>query len=74
MVFDLTIVRQGPTLSNCARSSLIAPVTLEKINKALFSIDAAKAPGLDDFNAKFYTETWPIIKLDIYAAVIDFFL
>lgn len=28
---------------------------------------------MDGFNAKFYTKTWPIIKHDIYAAVLDFF-
>ncbi|XP_010694718.1 uncharacterized protein LOC104907481 [Beta vulgaris subsp. vulgaris] len=40
---------------------------------ALFSIDADKAPGMDGFNAKFYTETWHTIKPDIYVAVLNFF-
>ncbi|XP_010687394.1 uncharacterized protein LOC104901504 [Beta vulgaris subsp. vulgaris] len=42
---DLNIVKQGTSLNNSDRNYLSAPVTLIEIDKAIFSIDADKAPA-----------------------------
>lgn len=46
----------------------------EEIKKAVFNIDFHKAPALDGYTAFFLNFFWPIILLDVIAAVRNFFL
>lgn len=70
---DLVTLRRGPQLSFHGQQLLMAPVTISEIDEAMASIDAAKAPGVDGFNAVFFKAAWPEVKHDIYAAVFEFF-
>ncbi|XP_048494320.1 uncharacterized protein LOC125494677 [Beta vulgaris subsp. vulgaris] len=63
----------GRQLSYDARVLLSQPVTHAEIDQALFIIDDNKAPGLDGFNALFFTNSWEIIKNDVYEGIEDFF-
>lgn len=36
-------------------------------------IDDSKSPGIDGYNARFFKKCWSTVKVDIYAAVMDFF-
>lgn len=70
---DSHTVQKGPKLSIKSQDLLIAPVTQDQIEAAMKSIKDSKAPGLDGFNALFFKKTWPVIKDDVSAAIMDFF-
>lgn len=46
-------MRQGLVLSTEARTSLVAPISYAEIDAATNSINDAKAPSIDGFNAFF---------------------
>ncbi|XP_050915875.1 uncharacterized protein LOC127130968 [Lathyrus oleraceus] len=66
---DITTVRNGKTLDRESACQLIRPVEEGEVWSALKSIGQNKAPGVDGFNAYFFTATWQIVKNDVTAAV-----
>ena len=60
---DLATIRAGPVLSLNTRASLIQPVTIEEINRALHEIDDNKAPGIDGFNALFFKRCGTLLNM-----------
>lgn len=70
---DLKTMRSGSQLHPKSAQILIALVTESEIDLAIQSIDDAKSPGIDGFNAFFFKKTWQWIKSDIYVAMKDFF-
>lgn len=50
----------------------MAPMTINEVEKAIFSLGALKAPGPDGFDGLFYQKNWFIIK-DIFKVVSLFF-
>ncbi|XP_058782964.1 uncharacterized protein LOC131657602 [Vicia villosa] len=72
-VVDITAMRKGPQLSMTQRASLIAPITVEEIKKALRGIGDLKSPGVDGYGAKFFKTNWNLIEHDLIAVVEEFF-
>ncbi|XP_056688014.1 uncharacterized protein [Spinacia oleracea] len=70
---DLDIVRRGNQLTVDAAQGLVVPVTNDEIDVALAGKNIHKAPGLDGFNSFFFKKAWETVKVDIYAAVKEFF-
>ena len=50
-------------------SELESPFSEEEVWKTICSLPSNKAPGPDGFTGKFYKVCWPIIKVDVMAAV-----
>ena len=48
-------------------------ISHEEIKEVIFSIDDAKAPGLDGFSSRFFEAAWDIIGSDVCNAVSSFF-
>ncbi|KAK2401903.1 hypothetical protein QL285_051464 [Trifolium repens] len=71
---DIVAMRDGPQLTSDQRMMLVAPIQETEIFKALKSIGDLKAPGLDGYGAMFFKASWNIIKLDVIAAVQEFFV
>ena len=46
----------------------------EEVKQAVWECGIDKAPGFDGFNFKFIREMWDVMKDDIYASVMDFFV
>ena len=53
---------------------LCAPFFEKGISDALFQIGPLKAPGKDGFPARFYQRNWAVVKGEIIAAVMGFFI
>ena len=47
--------------------------TKEEVKGAMWSIPEDKAPGLDNFNSKFYKASWEIVGDNIVSAINQFF-
>ncbi|XP_057733751.1 uncharacterized protein LOC130948905 [Arachis stenosperma] len=58
-----------PSLNDEACCSLTAPVTLEEVKSAIFSMHSFKAPGPDGFQALFFKEYWEIVGFDVWTMV-----
>ncbi|CAN0830758.1 LINE-1 retrotransposable element ORF2 protein [Linum grandiflorum] len=54
-------------------SSLTAPVGVEEIRNAVFSIGPTHAPGPDGFTGLFFQRFWPIVGGDVTSGILDFF-
>ncbi|GJW23077.1 reverse transcriptase domain-containing protein [Tanacetum coccineum] len=54
-------------------SKIVKPITDSEIKKTMFNISDNKAPGLDDYSAKFFKEAWHIVGTDVCNAVKEFF-
>lgn len=50
-------------INNSRKEYLSAPVTLEEIRAAVFTIDDSKSPGPDGFSAKFYKFKWDDLSI-----------
>lgn len=70
---NIVAIRQGNRLTPEHITYFIAPMTEEKIVKALKGISDLTAPGIDGYGAKFFKVTWDITKKDIINVVMDFF-
>ncbi|XP_020989778.1 uncharacterized protein LOC110276993 [Arachis duranensis] len=58
-----------PSLNDEACCSLTAPVILEEVKSAVFSMHSFKAPGPDGFQALFFKEYWEIVGFDVWTMV-----
>ena len=47
------------------KDTLVRPAAAEEVRKALFSIKADKAPGLDGFNDYLYKKNWELVWPDM---------
>lgn len=63
----------GKKLNISARNWLTREGTTAEIDQSLKSIGDDKAPGLDGLNVVFFKNTWHIIKVDVYIAVLEVF-
>jgi hypothetical protein len=63
-----------PRVSQEMNEDLFNKLTNKEISDALFQMGPLKAPGLDDFPARFYQKHWAIVKTDVVAATRNFFL
>ena len=50
-------------------SELDAPFSEDEVWRTISSLPSNKAPGPDGFTGKFYKVCWPIIKVDLMAAI-----
>jgi len=66
---EVTVNLTELDMPNLDRSELEAPFSVEEVWKTINSLPSDKAPGPDGFTGKFYKVCWPIIKLDIMAAI-----
>lgn len=48
---------------------LYAPISEEEIWNVIKGLPLDKSPSLDGYTGRFYKECWPIIKMDIMAAI-----
>lgn len=71
---DIVAMRSEPQLCVADGAQLNAKITETEICKALKDIGELKAPEVDGYNSKFFKASWIVIKLDVVAAVRDFFL
>lgn len=55
-------------------TELVAPVSSEEIQRALFSLPSEKACGPDGYTKEFYVAAWSVIRPDLIVAVQSFFL
>ena len=63
----------GNTWSPQHLDSLNKRITQEKIKRAIFSMNDAKAPGPDGFKSLFYKKAWNIVGSNVVEAVESFF-
>lgn len=54
-------------------SNLLAPVSMEEVKNALFSMGPYKAPGVDGFQPIFYRTYWHIVGHDVWQLVANAF-
>jgi hypothetical protein len=52
---------------------LVAPVSMEEIQLALYQMDPLKAPGPDGFPACFFQQNWEILHKEVFDAIKFFF-
>lgn len=62
-----------PKVSQEMNKSLMAQVTDVEIKKAVDSLGASKAPGLDGLNEMFYQNHWEVVKEEVCEAIKEFF-
>lgn len=53
-----TNIRVDRVLIEVQRVEMCRPVTIEEVKNAMFSVDSAKAPGTDGYNAAFFKRNW----------------
>ncbi|KAK9705663.1 hypothetical protein RND81_07G074400 [Saponaria officinalis] len=66
-------IQMGPLVFSDHSSSLLFPVTGEKIRKAMFAIEGTKASSLDGFSSQFFKDGWGVVGPFVIQAVRDFF-
>lgn len=67
------ILAFGPNLSEDQKLLLCAPVSVNEIKEAIFSIPSSKSPGPDGFTSGFYEAAWHIVGPGVSVAIKDFF-
>ena len=70
---DIQAMRDGKQITFDQGAFLTATVTEAEIVKALQGIGDLKALGIDGYGAKFFKNSWHIVKKDFIAAVNEFF-
>ncbi|XP_011016286.1 PREDICTED: uncharacterized protein LOC105119798 [Populus euphratica] len=70
---DSVVIQSGLCLSSDSQALLLASVSPEEIQKAVFSIGDDKAPGPDGYSSLFFKQAWHIISEDFCSTVQDFF-
>lgn len=60
-------------VTNYMNETLMASITVNEVERAVFSLGALSAPGPDGFNGLFYQKNWHTIKYDILKAIYVFF-
>ncbi|MCH90244.1 RNA-directed DNA polymerase (Reverse transcriptase), partial [Trifolium medium] len=58
-----------PMLDTLMMNKLAAPICVEEVKKAVFSMHPWKAPGPDGFPARFYQKSWEIVGETVYKFV-----
>lgn len=71
---DRAVFDRGPVVSEQQGIELCRPVSVEEVKEAVWDIPNSKSPGPDGFTAEFYRAAWDIIKVDVVAAIQDYFL
>lgn len=71
--FNLVTSDFAPRVPMDMNRSLTAPLSLEEVKHAVFSINPRKAPGEDGFTSFFFQKYWEILGTEIFKAVLDFF-
>lgn len=69
----INALRRGKVLSASQCRDLIRPLQDEEIMESSKSLGDLKAPGIDNFNAKFFKRTWEIVGKDVIRAVWYYF-
>jgi hypothetical protein len=67
-LIDLVPVR----VINERNEDLTRAFTANEFSKALLQMAPSKAPGIDEFIAGFFQRHWPILKVDIVPAILEF--
>ena len=62
---------QIPVIDNYDKEALKAPITLQEIRDALWTMKSDKAPGSDGFPAEFYRKFWPEIYSLVYNTILE---
>lgn len=57
-----------------ANANLLSLVTMQEVKDVVFQLDSESASGSDGFSGKFYQACWDIISVDLYQAVLEFFV
>lgn len=70
---QLSVARNGPTLTDSQRALLLLSFTREEIKEAMWSIPDDKARGLDGFNSRIYKASWDVVGEDVVRAIALFF-
>jgi hypothetical protein len=60
-----------PRVTDAMNESLLAPFSVEDVNKAIFSIGDYKAPGPDGLHAVFYKQFWDVCGEEITTEVLQ---
>ena len=66
---EVTINLDELAIPNFDLSELDAPFSEDEVWRTINSLPSDKAPGPDGFTGKFYKVCWPIIKVDLMAAI-----
>ncbi|KAL5134431.1 Transposon TX1 uncharacterized protein [Glycine soja] len=70
---DIQAMRDDKQITFDQGAFLTATITEVEIVKALQGIGDLKAPGIDGYGAKFFKNSWHIVKKDFIAAMNEFF-
>ncbi|XP_058784085.1 uncharacterized protein LOC131658853 [Vicia villosa] len=70
---DIGVLRQGSQLNRDQKIFLERGITEDEILVALKGIDDSSAPGLDGYSAKFFKTSWNTIKIEVIAAIHEYF-
>lgn len=56
-----------------SNETLLAPITLDEVKRAVFSMHLDKSPGPDGFNPCFFQKNWEIVSRDVHQLVVSSF-
>jgi hypothetical protein len=67
------VVHCRPCINTDSHDFLLAPINVDDIKQALFSMGDDKAPGPDGYTSAFLKKAWNIVGGDLCSAIQDFF-